>query len=275
MAIDILVESASDLQKGNRHGVTVNVLPIKVLFEDGEYEEDVTMTKDLFYTKLKQCTTLPKTSQITPYAYEQAIEASLNKGNQVLVLCISSALSGCYQNAMNIKQQYDHDVVVIDTQSATIGIGLLVDYAISCIQQGATLQQVQQQLEQKKKEVCVFAALDTLENLEKGGRISKVSAFAGKLLGIKPIVTIQDGAVQFFEKARGTKASHKILVNQIHDVDEEYGIFVAYSGQSDQMAQKFIDEHLTVKYQLFQMGSSIGTYVGDGAVALAFFKKSK
>lgn len=278
--ITIITDSASDLSQNNKNGITV--LPMTISFDNEIYEDGVTLTPDNFYMKLIESSTLPKTSQVSPYAFSEAYEKALEHSDQVIVITLSSKLSGTYQSACIAAEDYQDKVYVIDSENVTVGEQLLINYAFSLIQQGLDAKAITQQLNTIKKRIHLVALLDTLEYLKKGGRISGSAAFLGNILSIKPVIAIADGEVAFLGKARGSKQGNNLLIEQIKaygGIDYELPVLLGYTGCSQILMDKYIKDSSALwegKIDIppvVQVGATIGTHIGPGGIAVAFFSK--
>lgn len=278
--ITIITDSASDLSQNNKNGITV--LPMTISFDNETYEDGVTLTPDNFYMKLIESSTLPKTSQVSPYAFNEAYEKALEHSDQVIVITLSSKLSGTYQSACIAAEDYQDKVYVIDSENVTVGEQLLINYAFSLIQQGLDAKAITQQLNTIKKRIHLVALLDTLEYLKKGGRISGSAAFLGNILSIKPVIAIADGEVAFLGKARGSKQGNNLLIEQIKTyggIDYELPVLLGYTGCSQVLMDKYIKDSSALwegKMDIppvVQVGATIGTHIGPGGIAVAFFSK--
>ena len=252
-----------------------------VRFGDKEYLDGVEISKHQFYEMLVESDVLPTTSQATPAAFADCFEAIASAGDSAVVITLSSKLSGTYQSAVLATEEYPN-IYVVDSQSVAIGTGVLAQYAVELAQQGMGAEEIAQVLTQQREKVCVVALLDTLEYLKKGGRISKTVAFAGGVLNIKPVVTVQDGAVALIGKARGSRNGNNLLVEKIREaggVDFERPVLLGYTGLSSALLEKYVDDSKALwadhvdKLDGCLLCSVIGTHAGPGAVAVAFFKK--
>lgn len=278
--ITIITDSASDLSQNNKNGITV--LPMTISFDNETYEDGVTLTPDNFYMKLIESSTLPKTSQVSPYAFSEAYEKALEHSDHVIVITLSSKLSGTYQSACIAAEDYQDKVYVIDSENVSVGEQLLINYAFSLIQQGLDARAITQQLNTIKKRIHLVALLDTLEYLKKGGRISGSAAFLGNILSIKPVIAIADGEVAFLGKARGSKQGNNLLIEQIKTyggIDYELPVLLGYTGCSQILMDKYIKDSSALwegKMDIppvVQVGATIGTHIGPGGIAVAFFSK--
>lgn len=286
MSIRIVTDSASDIPQGIEDPTTGNpredltILPMHVYFGEKEFLDGINLSHRQFYELLIESEELPKTSQIPPYEFEEVYERATAAGEQVIVITISSKLSGTCQSARVAAQDYEGQVYVVDSLNATLGERCLVDYALRLKDQGKTAEEIVAELEQAKKRIRLLALLDTLEYLKKGGRISKSVAMVGGMLSIKPVVSVVDGEVIMVGKARGSKNGNNLLVQEIEKaggVDFDMPYYLGYSGLDDHLLQKYIEdskalweghvEHLDTT----SVGGTIGTHVGPGAITVVFF----
>ena len=279
MCVRIIVDSSTDVSEKYRE--KIQFVPLTVRFGDKEYLDGVEISKHQFYEMLVESDVLPTTSQATPAAFAEYLESVASAGDSAVVITLSSKLSGTYQSAVLAAEDYPN-IYVVDSQSVAIGTGVLAQYAVELAQQGMGAEEIAQELTQQREKVCVVALLDTLEYLKKGGRISKTVAFAGGMLNIKPVVTVQDGAVALIGKARGSRNGNNLLVEKIREaggVDFERPVLLGYTGLSSALLEKYVDDSKTLwadhvdKLDCCLLCSVIGTHAGPGAVAVAFFRK--
>lgn len=279
MCVRIIVDSSTNVSEKYRE--KIQFVPLTVRFGDREYLDGVEISKHQFYEMLVESDVLPTTSQATPAAFADCFEAIASAGDSAVVITLSSKLSGTYQSAVLAAEDYPN-IYVVDSQSVAIGTGVLAQYAVELAQQGMGAEEIAQVLTQQREKVCVVALLDTLEYLKKGGRISKTVAFAGGVLNIKPVVTIQDGAVALIGKARGSRNGNNLLVEKIREaggVDFERPVLLGYTGLSSALLEKYVDDSKALwadhvdKLDGCLLCSVIGTHAGPGAVAVAFFRK--
>lgn len=279
MCVRIIVDSSTDVSEKYRE--KIQFVPLTVRFGDKEYLDGVEISKRQFYEMLVESDVLPTTSQATPAAFAEYLESVASAGDSAVVITLSSKLSGTYQSAVLAAEDYPN-IYVVDSQSVAIGTGVLAQYAVELAQQGMGAEEIAQELTQQREKVCVVALLDTLEYLKKGGRISKTVAFAGGMLNIKPVVTVQDGAVALIGKARGSRNGNNLLVEKIREaggVDFERPVLLGYTGLSSALLEKYVDDSKALwadhvdKLDGCLLCSVIGTHAGPGAVAVAFFRK--
>ena len=279
MCVRIIVDSSTDVSEKYRE--KIQFVHLTVRFGDKEYLDGVELSKHQFYEMLVESDVLPTTSQATPAAFAEYLESVASAGDSAVVITLSSKLSGTYQSAVLAAEDYPN-IYVVDSQSVAIGTGVLAQYAVELAQQGMGAEEIAQVLTQQREKVCVVALLDTLEYLKKGGRISKTVAFAGGMLNIKPVVTVQDGAVALIGKARGSRNGNNLLVEKIREaggVDFERPVLLGYTGLSSALLEKYVDDSKALwadhvdKLDGCLLCSVIGTHAGPGAVAVAFFRK--
>lgn len=277
MSIHIITDSASDIAQNAYDNVTV--LPMTVTFGEEERKDGVTITHKEFYERLIESSTLPVTSQISPFQFEEAMRPLVEEGKQVLVITMSGKLSGTNQSAMIAANAFPEKVAVVDSENVTIGEHVLVDVARRVIEDGLSMDEIVEKLNLAKKKIRLVALLDTLEYLMKGGRISKTAAFAGGLLSIKPVIAVVDGEISVLGKARGSKQANNLIAQEIEKnggVDFEEPYYFGYTGNSDALLQKYIEDNKalwegkTERFPITTVGGTIGTHVGPGAIAVAW-----
>ena len=282
MAIRILIDSAADIGKAEAEKMNVIMLPMIISFGAEDYYDGVNLSPKQFYEKLIESDTLPKTSQVTPYRFEEAFKKYTANGDDLIVITISSKLSGTYEGAKQAAENFKDKVYVVDSMNAAIGERLLCEYALRLIEQGKTAKEIVAILEEEKSKINVMAVLGTLEYLRKGGRISAAVAFAGEVLSLKPVVAVVDGEVKLVGKALGSKKGNNLLNRLVQekggiDFSKPYGTI--YSGLDRTTLDKYVKdsaalwaEH-TDDVPVHILGGTIGTHVGPGAVGVAFFRK--
>lgn len=279
MKVRIIVDSTADLTPEVKKKLTV--VPLTVSFGTAEYVDGVTITHEEFYEMLVEGDVMPTTSQPTPDAFEKIYHEVTEAGETAVVLTVSSKLSGTYQSARIAREGYSN-IFVVDSRTVAIGLGVLAQLALKLADEGLTAEQIAKKLEAERDKVCLVAMLNTLEFLKRGGRISKTAAFAGELLSIKPVISVQDGQIGILGKARGSKQGNNLLIQQIQGaggVDFDKPVLLGYTGMNDTLLQKYIRdssflwENHVAQLPFTIIGSVVGTHAGPGAVAVAFFKK--
>ena len=280
MNVRIVVDSTADVTDEIR--AKLSVVPLTVHFGEQEYVDGITINHKQFYEMLVETDVLPTTSQPSPEAFAQVFRQAQEAGEQVVALTVSSKLSGTCQSAMIAAADFPDSVWVVDTKTVAIGCGILAELAVRLKEEGLSAEEIVARLEEERENIRVIALLDTLEYLKKGGRISKTVAFAGGLLSIKPVVTIQDGEIHILGKARGSKQGNNLLVTEIQKaggVDFTKPLMLGYTGLSDALLEKYVldsdalwDGHGDC-IRSTPIGSVIGTHAGPGAIAVAFFKQ--
>ncbi len=278
--IRIITDSGSDLPQNFDERVTV--LPMCIRFGETEYRDGIDITTKEFYEKLIASEELPATSLISPGVYEEAFAEAMAAGEQVVVITIAGKLSGTYQSAMLAAKEFTEQVFVVDSQNVATAEQILVLRGLELMEQGKTALEIAKTLEQEREQIHIVALLDTLEYLKKGGRISSTVAFVGGVLSIKPIVTCKDGVVSMIGKARGIKSGIDFLINNIENtsgIDGSKPIGWGYTGLTDELLEKFkkdtgeLWKEGSHKIAVSHIGSTIGTHIGPGAIAIAFFCK--
>lgn len=279
MKVRIMTDSASDFPLSHRPELTV--LPMCISFGEEQYLDGVDLTHHQFYEKLIEGEHLPTTSQISPGEFEDAFRAAVDAGETVVAVVLSAKLSGTWQSACIAAESFPGRVYVVDSENATVGERILAERALELMDRGLDAAEIAARLEEEKKDIRLVALLDTLEYLKRGGRISPAVAMVGGILSIKPVVAVQEGEVVMLGKARGSKNGSNLLIQEIEKaggVDFTRPHLLGYAGLNDTLLQKYIEDSSqlwaghTDSLRVATVGGTIGTHVGPGAIAVAFFR---
>ena len=278
MAVQIIVDSTADFSAKEIEKRQITCIPMTVTFGNEQYIDGVDLTKEEFFVKLTNEKEFPKTSQPSPAKFADCFEEAKENGDDVVAILVSGALSGTVQSATIAKDIAEHDgVYIVDSKSATLGIRLLVDRAVRMRDQGKSAKEIADALDELKARVRLFAGLDTLEYLQKGGRISKTAASIGRLAGIKPIITIdEEGKVAVCGKQRGNKNVFRQIIKYVEaDMpDENYSVYFLYSADKKncisfiQTLQKNGLDFGKIKTR--EIGPTIGSHIGPGAFGIVY-----
>ena len=274
MGIRIIVDSTADLTPQVRERVTV--VPLTVHFGEQEFVDGVNITGYQFYEMLETSGVLPTTSQATPYAFSAAFGQAVADGEEVIALVVSSRLSGTYQSAVIAAEDYPGKVHVVDSRNIAIGLAILTEYALRLVDEGKSATEIVELLNRQRERVRLMAVVDTLEYLQRGGRLSKTAAIAGGILSIKPIIALVDGEIKVLAKGRGAKQAVSLLNQEIAKAgrDKTMPALLGYTGTSAEQLHKYRQENEELwPHEVPEsiVCGVVGTHAGPGAVAVAFF----
>jgi len=279
MTIRIVTDSTCDLPVDLVQELGITVVPLKVLFGEEVYTEGLDITNEQFYKKMSEHRELPKTAQVNPSEFIQVFKKYLDDGDEVLGIFISYKLSGTYSSAVLAKDELaDSRIHLIDSESVTFGLGLLVYEAARRVIQGQSIEEIVQFVESAKLNIAFYGVIDNLENLKKGGRLTTTAAIAGSLLGIKPIITIKDGSVVIAGKSRGLKKALSWVLDdgKKNNIDFNSGtVFLANAADPANMAElksMLLKEYTPVRIIECEIGSVVGTHAGAGCVGISCLK---
>ena len=276
MSVRIICDSTCDLIPALKE--RVGIANMTIHFGEEEYIDGVEMTAHEFYEKLATSDIMPSTSQATPFAFGEQFEAAVEAGDDVVCITCSSGLSGTYQSAVIAASDFPGKVFVVDSRNIAISAAILAEYALRLADEGKSAEEIAQELTVAREKVHLFAVVDTLEYLQRGGRVSKAVAIAGGMLAIKPIIGIVDGKVEMIGKARGNKAANRLMNQEVEKlgIDETKPVMLGYTGVDDTLLQKYITECQGFWQEgtpTMVVSGVVGTHAGPGAVACAFFAK--
>lgn len=274
--IRIMVDSASDYTIEEVTQKQIELIPISIALGEKSYRDGLDLGRDEFYELLTAGKEFPKTSQPSPQAFLESFHSAKEQGDELIYIALSSALSGTYQSAVLAKNIADYDkIYLVDSLSATYTIKVLADLACQRRDEGIGAKEIVDELEALKSRVKVIAALETLEFLARGGRISKATALIGNMANIKPLVTItESGEVEALGKCLGKNKAISSVLHQLKEgnPDPDFPLYSIYSygtENSEAFEKKLAQEGFQPKARL-QIGSTIGTHIGPGAFGVIF-----
>ena len=281
MSVRIITDSASDMSPVEHPALAV--LPLSVTFGTDVYMDGIDIDHQRFYEMLVERDELPKTGQVNPYAFSQAIAEVRETGDEAVIITVGAKLSGTNQSARTaLAEAPGGDVYVVDSNNVTLGERVLVEYALRLVNEGRSAAQIAAAVEAVRDRVVVIGLLETLEYLVRGGRLSAAAGAVGTLLNVKPVVAVEDGLIVQLGKARGSKNGRNLLnqkVEKAGGIDFSMPLALGYTGLSDAVLKKYIEDsaalwagHTEGELPVHTIGATIGTHVGPGAVAVAFFQ---
>lgn len=281
MSVRIITDSASDMSPAEHPALAV--LPLSVTFGTDVYMDGIDIDHQRFYEMLVERDELPKTGQVNPYAFSQAIAEAREAGDEAVIITVGAKLSGTNQSARTaLAEAPGGDVFVVDSNNVTLGERVLVEYALRLVDEGQGAARIAAAVEAVRDRVVVIGLLETLEYLVRGGRLSAAAGAVGTLLNVKPVVAVEDGLIVQLGKARGSKNGRNLLnqkVEKAGGIDFSMPLALGYTGLSDVVLKKYIEDsaalwagHTEGELPVHTIGATIGTHVGPGAVAVAFFQ---
>ncbi|MBO8140524.1 MAG: DegV family protein [Thermosipho sp. (in: Bacteria)] len=278
--VKIITDSASDLPKEYIKKYNVEIVPLTVELEGKIYKDGVDITTEKFNQLMIKSNQLPKTAHPSPETFKKVFLKYINDGYDILCLTISSKLSGTYQSAMIAKNNIktSEKIFVFDTLAASSGEALQVIKASKLIQKGEKIKEVLRKLTEYRNRINILILLDTLENIVKGGRLTKIQGVIAKILNFKIILHNNEGAVEMLEKIRGKKRFFKKVLEIIDERMKKLnlsnlnvGITHVDNIEEAMMFKKIIEEKYNPK-DIFvnHMGATIATYAGKGGIIISF-----
>lgn len=276
--IRIITDSAADLEPWEYEKYQVSCIPLTVMFGDTEYQENVNLSKDQFYDLLTTTGEYPKTAQPSPQILLDLFEQAKAAGDEAIYITLSSALSGTWQSAVAVLDMAEFDGgFVVDSRNATGGQRLLVEEAVRLRDAGKTAQQIVAALEAFRDRVVLYACIDTLEYLYRGGRISRASYAVGSIAQIKPIISVDIlGSVATPAKAMGMRKGMDFLCKQIQarTPDQTHPFYVMYTANranGEVLAQRIRDMGIPVPDErIINVGAAIGAHIGPNGCGIVY-----
>lgn len=268
----------------------ITLIPFYITFDqENYYKENIEITNDKFYDILMNQKVFPKTSLPSVLDYFNQFEPVILDGKDVMCLCLTQKFSGSYQSAVNAKllleEKYpDADIQIVDSIQATAGQGLVLLQAAYMRRDGYSLQDNVKRLGEIKTTARIMFTVDTLEYLTKGGRVGKAASLAGTMLNLKPMIQLKDAELIPYSNVRGRKKSLQKVLFMVEEYFketgeryEDYDFCLANATTLEETSgiQSQVEEIIghKISYPIFQIGVTIGTYTGPGAIGVCFIKK--
>ncbi len=277
--VKILTDSSCDLSPARCEELGVEMLPLTVNFGEESFRANIDISNDAFYQKLATVSELPKTAQITPAFFEQIFKEYKESGDDVVCLFISSQMSGTLQSARIAKNLVGADNIQLpDTLNVTFALGLLVEEAAKMRERGLSAAEIASEVEALIPRVRLWALIDDLKYLKMGGRLSATSALVASILGICPIITLENGLVEVVGKARGKKAAFKFMQNMVEKepISNDFSVTIGHAAvpkTRDDFMDFMSAELKKREIHKLDIGSIVGTHTGPGACGLAYIRK--
>lgn len=277
--IRIITDSTCEASPTILNHPRVTVVPLYVIFGQESYRDTVDMTREQFWAYLPQSNVLPTTSQATPAQFEAPFRAFTEGGDEVIAITLSGKLSRTYESALAAREALPGaPISVIDSRSISVGLGLMLEAAVEMAEAGASRAAITARLEQMRDQVRILFALQTLEYLQRGGRIGKAQAFVGTLLQFKPLLSITDGEVHPAARVRSMSKAietmQDLLLQQVPARGANVRIGVTHANAADaaaEIATVLSKQFATAHVFTCMLGPVIGTHVGPGTVGAAVY----
>lgn len=273
--IKVVADSGADIPRHFVEDLDITVVPLSVNFEEERLRDGVDLQPSQFYRRLADGA-MPSTTQPSPADFEAAYSSVAAEADVIISCHLSGALSGTMQSATIAANEFDIPIHVLDTRSASLGQGIVAIEAARLAKAGRPVEEILERAHQIIEHQRVLFMVDTLEYLQRNGRIGRAQAFVGSMLNIKPVLTLEDGIVTPLERARGRRAAiERLLVHMERNRSDKpfrLGIMHANVPQEaaalrDQILTRFTVEELTVT----ELGPTIGTHIGPGAMGVVYY----
>ena len=273
----IITDTASDIFEDEAKEMDIELVALDISFGDEHCTGNTPAVFQRFYELLSQRKDFPKTSQPSPEAYLRLYKEAQRRGEEVLVIALSGALSGTVESARvaaRLSDWQDH-ILIMDSRHAIASQRFIVERAVQLRDEGLTPSEILPHLEDLRDRICICGVLDTLEYLKRGGRVPAALALIGDLLHIKPVITVDDGRVESINKTHGRHAGENFLKREFERFprDKSWPVSILYSCDrklSDIFGKSMQEEYQLTDIRNIQIGPTIGAHLGPNCVGLAF-----
>lgn len=281
--VRIVTDSAADFEPAELERMNIACVPLSVFFGATEYQENKNITKEQFYELLVTEQEFPRTAQPSPYEYETLIREAREQGDEILIITLSSQISGTYESVVLLKDAIGYDgCYVFDSANATGGQRILVEHAVRMRDAGHSAREIVEELEKLSPRITLFACIETLEYLWRGGRISGGEYTLGTIAHIKPVITVTvDGRIEVPAKILGMRRGINFIEKKIQEAepDTDYPFYVMYICDrknadilADQLRKLGID---IPESNIINVGAGIGSHVGPGGCGYVYIAKEQ
>lgn len=268
--VKIITDSVADITLEEAKSLDVDVLPLTVTFDEVEYKDGVDITTDKLFNLMKEHDGFPTTSQVAPYLFSDKMQECLDNEMDIVIITMSSKLSGTYNTANLVKSQFEYEnIYVVDSLNVTCGQYVLLKYAIILRDQGKSAKEIYEELEVAKYRIKSSVFLDTLDNLARSGRITKTAGFVGGLLQVKPIIKLIDGIIQPVSKERGIRKAINYILSDLEKENLKEGTKVCLGSCLESENLKYLVEkceELGLPYEKLEVGPVTASHIGPYAM---------
>ncbi len=276
--VRIITDSAADFEPQEYQKLNVTCIPLRVMLGETEYLETVDLSKDRFFELLAQTGASPKTAQPSPKCLLDIFEDTKACGDEAIYISLSSALSGTYQSAVMTCEEADSDACfVVDSKNATGGQRLLVEYAVRLRDEGRTAAQIVEAVEALRDRIILYACIDTLEYLYRGGRISHTVYKLGTMAQVKPVIRVtEEGTIEVPAKAMGMRKGMDLLCKRVEQQkpSDGHNLYVMYTADrtiGETLARKVRELGYEIpEDRIIQVGAGIGSHIGPNACGIVY-----
>lgn len=281
MSVKILCDSTADFEMSEIEAMNLLYVPLPVILNGKTYYDGIDLTKSDFYKLMAESNDFPSTSQPSPSDFLNFFKEAKENDDELVVLTISSALSGTYQNAELAKSMSGYDkIYIVDSLCLVAALRIMVEKAVAMRDDGYSAKEIADTMKDLSRRTRIFAGLDTLENLYKGGRLTKAQAGIGEFAGIKPVVTVnREGSVEITGKVIGKCKACTTIIKQFekNERDKDYPVYFVYSGNDTN--EKLLRSKICAggydfdSNPSYNLGPTIATHIGEGAFGICYISK--
>ena len=273
MAVKVVTDSTGDLPAEVVRDLDITVVPLNVHFGEESFQDGVDLDSDGFFQRLTTEARLPTTSQPSVGAFLETYRGLLEAGHDVVSVHISAKLSGTMNSALQAREQLDAGprLTVVDSQQVGLALGVVATAAAQAVKDGASYEETVELTPRISERVRLFVLLETLEYLQRGGRIGRAQAFLGSLLHIRPILTVREGEVHPLERVRARQRGLERLCQLAAECGSPQQVGICHSTTPDDalaLAERMQPALAGGRLIQARFGPVLGTHVGPGAIAI-------
>ncbi|WAA09781.1 DegV family protein [Fervidibacillus albus] len=276
----VVTDSTAYIPEETRNRLNIHTIPLSVVFGDESYKEEIDLSTEAFYTRLRESKELPKTTQPSTGMFVELFEKLSEQYDAVISIHLSSGISGTYQGAVTAGQMVDAiNVYPYDSEISCMVQGFYVEEAAKMALEGKEPEEIISRLDELKTSSRAYFMVDDLTNLQKGGRLSAAQALIGSLLQVKPLLHFVDKVIVPFEKIRTKKKAKERIFNLLGEdakTGDSYRACIIHGNRKEEALrwkQELEEKYPNVEFTISYFGPVIGTHLGEGAMGLGWLRK--
>lgn len=274
-----VTDSTSILDEELKNHPDIYLIPLSIILDGEAYTDGVDLTAEELYAKLKLLNEPPKTSQPAIGAFKELYEQLGNEYDEIIAVLLSKKLSGTTDSSEQASKLLDKPVTTIDSKILTYPQTALIKKGMALAEQGATVQEIKNKLEEIRDQNETYVLIGSLEQLHRSGRMSSAKFFLGSVLKVKPIISIEDGALEVRDKARSEKkAKEKIFDHfraayQKKRIDEAWLLYGLHPHMANEWKEELEAEFKEVRFSSYPLGAVIGVHAGEDTIGISWYNE--
>ena len=276
--IHIITDTLCDLTMEHAQEINIDILPLTVRFGESEYKCGIELTNEQFYEKLENDPNHPASAAVNPYEFEELFQKYVDAGDEIVAIIFSQYMSTTFQSAQIAANNIGSDKIhLIDCENGAMGQAVLIETAVSLRDKGLSASEIETHIRSLLPKTLTYIVVDTLEYLQRGGRISKGAALLGNLVKLHPVLQVTAKGATPIDKVKGKKSCNAWLVNKLKETpaDTNYKLVIGHSNSLDRaeaFKQQLIEAGIENEIFITCIGPIVGTHIGPNCLGIGYIR---